>query len=335
MFLRCFSASFSWREDLPSIMVKKIPKNYYIFSGLILLFVTVGYIGFKTTFKSEGRAILKTIVNNQYFKKNIESIVPPEKSTSYYEPNILAKSAILVRQTDKYPLYQKSQDESTPIASITKVMTAIVSLENYNLTDVVEVNQESTEVIPSKIFLKTGEKITVDSLIDGSLIASGNDAANALAAAKWTKEEFVELMNKKAEELGMRGTKFYDPAGLDDNGRSTARDIAIMFSYGLNFDKFKQAISTKEKNISSVDGLEVHPLKNSNRLLTGEISFDGEVIGGKTGVTDLAGHTLVCAVKRGETTVVGVILNTYSDSKSASAEEMKKMLDWGFLSYVL
>lgn len=315
-------------------MFNKASKKYYILALLIVLFLAVGYIGFRTTFKSTGNAIIKTVVDNQYFKKKIDPVVPPTKSANFNQLNVLAKSAVLVRQSDKYPLYEKNQDESTAIASITKVMTVIVSLENYNLTDVVEVKQENTEVIPSKIFLKTGEKITVDSLIDGALIASGNDAANALATAKWTKEEFIALMNKKAEELGMTGTKFFDPAGLDDNGRSTARDIAIMFSYGLNFDKFKQAIGTKEKDIVSVDGSEVHPVKNSNRLLTGEIFFDGEVIGGKTGVTDLAGHTLVCAVKRDETTLVGVVLNTYSNSKSASAEEMKKLLDWGFASYV-
>jgi D-alanyl-D-alanine carboxypeptidase len=213
-------------------------------------------------------------------------------------------------------------------------MTAIVSLENYNLTDVVEVKKENTEVIPSKIFLKEGEKNTVDSLIDGALIASGNDAANALATAKWTREEFVGLMNRKAAELGMTGTKFYDPAGLDDNGRSTARDIAIMFSYGLNFEKFVQSISTKEKDVMSVDG-QIHAVKNSNRLLTGEVVFDGEVIGGKTGVTDLAGHTLVCAARRGDTTVVGVVLGTFNDTNSASAEEMKRLLDWGYASYLI
>ncbi len=316
-------------------MAKRDSKYYYILAFLIILFITVGYIGFKATFKSHGETIINTVINNQYFKKKVDPIAPPLKASNFSQPNILAKSAVLVRQSDKYPLYEKNQDESTPIASITKVMTVIISLENYNLSDVVVVKKENTEVIPSKIFLKEDEKITVDSLIDGALIASGNDAANALATAKWTREEFIGLMNKKAEELGMTQTKFFDPAGLDDNGRSSARDIAIMFSYGLSFDKFRQSINTKEKDVLSVDGAQVHPVKNSNRLLTGEIVFEGEIIGGKTGVTDLAGHTLVCAAKRGETTVVGVILNTYSNTKSASAEEMKKLLDWGYNSYLI
>lgn len=316
-------------------MVKRNLKYYYILVFLIILFITVGYIGFKATFKSSGESIANTVINNQYFKKKVDPVIPPVKSNNFTQPNILAKSAILVRQSDKYPLYEKNQDESISIASITKVMTVIISLENYQLNDVVVVKKENTEVIPSKIFLKEGEKITVDSLIDGALIASGNDAANALATAKWTRDEFIELMNKKAEELGMTKTKFFDPAGLDDNGRSSARDIAIMFSYGLNFDKFKQSISTEAKDILSIDEKQVHPLKNSNRLLTGEIVFDGEIIGGKTGVTDLAGHTLVCAAKQGETIIVGVILNTYNNTKSASAEEMKKLLDWGYSSYLI
>ncbi len=277
-------------------------------------------------------AVLGASINNFYLEKTVKLYQYPKKNPLAGQPNILAGSAILIDSKTKYPLYQKESEKSVPIASITKVMTSIISLENYKLDDVVTVTKDQTDVIGSKVFLKPEEKITVESLLYCLLLNSGNDAAKTLSSFKMPQEEFVGLMNKKAEELGMTNTHYMDPAGLNDQGHSSARDLAILFSYALGNEEFRKVVSTAEKTVTSVDGSESHELKNSNRLTTGEIKLDG-IIGGKTGFTPDAGHTLVSSAQRDGNTIVGVVLNTYSSTPQASAEEMKKLLAWGFESY--
>jgi D-alanyl-D-alanine carboxypeptidase len=306
-------------------------KKIIILSGIILI-VVAGCAYFMFSKKESTGRVLGASINKFYSDKLVSVKSPPVKNPGVNDPIINAESAILIRADDKYPLYEKNSTERAPVASITKIMTAIVSLENYNLDDVVEVKKENTEVIPSKIFLVTGEKITVDNLLHGALIASGNDAAMALSTYKMTQPEFVAKMNEKAGELGMVDTKFMDPAGLNDDGRSTAKDIAILFSYALKNDTFKSIVSTSEYKAVSVDGSQTHDLKNSNRMITGELPLDG-VVGGKTGFTLDAGHTLVCAATRNNETLVAVVLKTISNAPSASAEENRKLLSWGFESF--
>lgn len=298
-----------------------------MFLGLAIYFVLTASSG-----NSNGK-VLGASINRFYSDKVLEVKKPPTRKDTAKDPIINTSSAILIRAEDKYPLYEKKSETQAPVASITKVMTAVLALELYKLEDIVEVKKENTEVIPSKIFLITGEKMTVSNLLHGALISSGNDAANALATFKMTRQEFVNKMNEKALELGMLNTKFMDPAGLDDDGRSSAKDIAILFSYALKNDTFKSIISKSEYQAVSVDGSQTHDLKNSNRMITGELPLDG-VIGGKTGFTLDAGHTLVCAASRNNQTLVAVVLNTASNAPSASAEENRKLLSWGFDSFI-
>jgi D-alanyl-D-alanine carboxypeptidase len=291
-----------------------------------------GYYSLKTPSSSGNGVVLGESINNFYLDKPVKIYKYPKKVNANTTVDILADSAELLDPQTKYSMFQKNPDKSVPIASVTKVMTAVVALENYKLSDVVEISKEDTEVIGSKVFLKTGEKMTVENLLYCLLIPSGNDAAISLATYKQPKDQFVELMNKKAEELGLKNTRFKDPAGLNDEGRSSAKDIALLFSYALGNQDFVKVISTPEKTVTSVDGSESHELKNSNRLTTGEIPMDG-IIGGKTGFTPDAGHTLVSAAERNGHRVVGVVLNTYSGTPAASAIEMKKLLSFGFDAY--
>jgi D-alanyl-D-alanine carboxypeptidase len=301
---------------------------------LIIGLIMVGAFGYFTSIKPDkpSGVVLGESINNFYLEKKIKIHNYPKKIELVPAVNIQAESVELIDSQTKYPLFEKNPTNSVPIASITKVMTAIIVLDNYKLDEIVQVAKEDTEVNGSKVFLKTGERMTVENLLYSMLMPSGNDAAITLATYKQSKEKFVELMNKKAQDLGLKDTKFMDPAGLNDQGRSTARDIAILFSYALNNAEFIKIISTAEKTVSSVDGSETHDLKNSNRLTTGEIPMDG-VIGGKTGFTPDAGHTLVAGAKRNNNIIVGVVLNTYSNANSASAEEMRKLLSYGFDAY--
>jgi D-alanyl-D-alanine carboxypeptidase len=300
---------------------------------LIIGLIGVGAFGyFSLRSPSTNGVVLGESINNFYLDKPVKIYKYPKKVDPKSTTDILADSAELIDPQTKYSLYQKNPNKSVPVASITKIMTAVIALENYKTTDIIEITKEDTEVIGSKVFLKTGEKMTVENLLYCLLMPSGNDAAISLATYKQTKEQFVDLMNKKAGELGLKNTRFKDPAGLNDEGRSSARDIALLFSYALNKEDFVKVISTADKTVTSVDGTESHELKNSNRLTTGEIPMDG-IIGGKTGFTPDAGHTLVSGAERNGHRIVGVILNTYSSAPAASAQEMKKLLSYGFDAY--
>lgn len=305
-------------------------KIYIVVLLVLVLTLTIYFIGFSN--KKSG-SVLGSSVNNFYLEKTVKIYQNPTKNPTSVDPRIYADSVVLIDARTKYSLYEKNPEKPVPVASITKIMTAIVALDKFDLSEVVEIKKDQTEVIGSRVFLKEGEKITVENLLYCLLMNSGNDAAKTLATFKTSQGEFIKTMNEKAKELGLKSTEFKDPAGLDDTGHSSARDIAILFSYGLSRDDFTKIVSTSEKTVTSVDGSEIHELKNSNRLTTGEIPMDG-VIGGKTGFTPDAGHTLVSAAEKDSNRIVGVVLNTLNSTVSASAEEMKKLLEWGFQSYI-
>jgi len=262
---------------------------------------------------------------------------PPEKSSSFSQPQILSKSAILVDIPSSYPLFEQNADQKVPIASTTKIATALVVLENYGdkLNDVVTITYPMINVAGSDIQLKTGEKITVQSLLKGLLIMSGNDTAYSLAAHFGGKESFVKEMNEKAKKIGLENTFFKDPAGLDDEGYSTAHDLAILGAYAMRNEKFREIVKTSETTINSIDGQITHDLKTSNRLIkTDESYYYPYAIGVKTGYTYEAGHCLVSVATKDGHTILGVILGTYEDSIFASARESRKLLDWGFTNWV-
>jgi len=293
--------------------------------GIIVVFVKYFYLA------SDNGKILGASVN--YYK---EKVLPPQKppvrKEGVKDPNILAESAVLISNANKYPLFEKNSRTQVPIASITKIMTALVSTDIFKDSDVIEVKPPYLNIEGSKINLVAGEKITYGNLLYGLLVNSGNDAAKTIANAKTTEDEFVDLMNKKAKQIGLSNTKFQDQDGLNDSGYSTAHDVAILFSQAIKKENILERIKTANIEIKSVDGQITHQLENSNRLVSGEISLEG-VIGGKTGFTYSAGHTLVCAASRNDVTLISVILKTLYDTKSASAVETQKLLEWGFNSF--
>lgn len=303
-----------------------------VITGALSVFILIFTGYYLLSNRSANPRVLGLSVNNFYSNKNIELEKAPKRKLEVQDPNILADVVMLIDDKTKYPLFYKNEKEPVPIASITKVMTFVVARENFKLDEVVEIGDEPTKIVGSKIDLKKSERITVESLLYGLLINSGNDAASALSYHKGSQNDFVKKMNDKAIELGMNNTYFVDPAGLNDNGKSSAFDVAIMFSYALKDDLFKNIIKTSEIEISSVGGEVIHSLTNSNRLVTGEIELDG-VLGGKTGFTLDAGHTLVCAAERDGNKLISVVLKTSVNTKTASAYESLKLLNWGFDSY--
>lgn len=245
------------------------------------------------------------------------------------KPLIYAKSYVVIDNKQKYPLLAKDADVPVSIASTTKIMTAILTLENEPLNKIITVTKDTAWAEGSKIDMYVGEKLTVESLLYATMLNSANNAANTLATASGTVDEFVKKMNEKAKLLGLSNTTFKDPAGLDDTGQSTPRDLALLLDYALNNSVFRKLATTTKTTITSTDGRYQHELTSSNRLIKGdEALYLPASIGGKTGFTYEAGHCLIAAAEVGDTRYIAAILHTTYDTNDASAREARKLLTW-------
>jgi D-alanyl-D-alanine carboxypeptidase (penicillin-binding protein 5/6) len=299
----------------------------------IIMLILVGLLNLGHNDKpAEATKTVAHVSSNPSLDKEITTLASPvlalPKNTTS-KPSIFAKSYILSDSTTKYPLLAKNPDMPVPIASTTKIMTALVAMDTLDLDQVVTITPEAATINGSEIYLMTGEKLTVRSLLYALLINSANDAAYALSQAKGPTEDFVIAMNAKAQALGLHNTVYKDPAGLDDTGTSTARDLANLTHYMLGHSLFRSIVSTPMYTIWSADSRYKHDLKNSNRLVVpDEPLFLSQAIGVKTGFTYAAGHCLIAAVHDHNKDYVAVVLNTNEDSKDASAKEARKLLTW-------
>lgn len=307
-------------------------KKVIILSIIFLVFVLLG--AFLQTYNRKETKKISGIEDQNY--PILELAVMPNRNTDSPDPQILAKAVYLIDVDTAFPLFGKNENEKMPIASTTKIATALVVLENHSdkLNDIVTITAKMISVEGSDIQLRVGEKITVENLLNGLLIMSGNDTAFALAEYFGNKDKFVAEMNNKVAQIGLRDTAYFDPAGLDDRGYSTARDLAILGAYALRNQKFAEIVRTSEKTISSVDGRLIHKLTSSNHMLLNDDPYYFPLtIGIKTGFTYAAGHVLVSAAGKDGHKILAVILNTNEDTIFASAKESKKLLEWGFANW--
>ncbi len=229
----------------------------------------------------------------------------------YGEVGVSAVSAVAIDAKSGMALYSKNAENKMPMASTTKIMTAIVALENGRLEDVTEVSERAASAEGSSMYLEKGEKISLINLLYGLMLSSGNDAAIAIAEhISGSEEEFVSLMNETAEKLGAKNTHFENPNGLpSDEHYSTAYDMAKITAYALKIPTFAEIVSTKTKKVPW-EGREYNRiLNNHNKLLS---MYDG-CIGVKTGFTKTAGRCLVSAAERNGMTVICVTLNAPDD----------------------
>jgi len=230
-------------------------------------------------------------------------------STFSEADTVHSRAAVVMDTSSGKLLYAKNPDLRCPPASTTKLMTAIVAIENLPLTDIVTVSKNAAQVSPHKVGFKGGDKITVEELLYAALLGSANDAAVALAeAVAGSEEKFAALMNKKAFLIGARDTQFINANGLPGPGQYiTASDLSKIMNYALNYPKLKQIINTRMTEISTEKGRSIF-LRNTNRLLWSE---EGQV-GGKTGYTRTARHCFVCASERDNDTVIVALLGSPS-----------------------
>ena len=231
-----------------------------------------------------------------------------------------AQKAILMDAATGRVLYEKDAHSRSLIASTTKIMTALIVCEQCNVLDRMRIPKEAVGIEGSSMYLKEGEVLTLQELLYGLMLQSGNDAAVALAIyCGGTVEGFAELMNDKARLLGMTGTHFENPNGLDSPAHySTAKDLAILAAYAMKNPIFAKTVSTKTVTVGN------RSLRNHNKLLWQVEGADGV----KTGFTKAAGRILVSSATRQGRRLVAVTINDGDDWKDHAA-----LLNDGFSKY--
>lgn len=239
-------------------------------------------------------------------------------------PRVSAESAIVIEASGGNVIFEKDADTRRPMASTTKIMTALVALEAGDTSREVTVPSGAVGIEGSSVYLETGDKLSLDDLVWALMLESANDAAAAIAInVAGSVDAFAELMNAKAKEIGLENTHFTNPHGLDNEEHyTTARDLAKLAVHALSNQKFREIVSTYRHNITVGD--ETRYLLNHNKMLR---LYDG-AIGVKTGYTKRSGRCLVSAAERNGVTLVAVTLNAPDDWRDHMA-----MLNYGFTKY--
>lgn len=243
-------------------------------------------------------------------------------------PRISAKAAILVDRTTGTILYAKAEHQRRAPASTTKIITSIVALERVGLEKKVKISSRAARIGGSSVYLRAGEVFTVEELLEGALLKSGNDATVALAeAVAGTVEDFAQLMNHRAQSLGAANSSFTNPHGLTaPNHYSSAFDLALFANYALGIPTFREFVAKREGEIGREGGEWVRKLKNTNRLLWAFPGADGV----KTGTTNRAGPCLVSSATRSGRQLICVVLMSYNRWRDATV-----LLEYGFENFKL
>lgn len=239
-------------------------------------------------------------------------------------PNICAESYIVIDADSGRIIGSKNANEKLPMASTTKIMTSILSIDNIkNLNKIVEIRESCTNIEGSSLYLKPKQKVKIIDLLYGTMLRSGNDAALALAniSAKNDEEKFIVMMNDKAKELGAFNTNFINPNGLHDKEHyTTAYDLALISKYAMKNSVFREIVCAKQYNAESLNSI----LYNKNKVI-----FEYEYGSGiKIGYTKAAGRCLVASAKKDNTEIIAVVLNDNNWFK-----DCYKVFDWAFENY--
>ncbi|WP_407928390.1 D-alanyl-D-alanine carboxypeptidase family protein [Caproiciproducens faecalis] len=240
------------------------------------------------------------------------------------QPQVSAKSAVLMNADDGQILYAKNENDKRPMASTTKIMTALITLETAAVDNkIVTITDNMVRVEGSSMGLKPGNKLSLKSLAEGMLVVSGNDAANSAAIAiSGSLDAFASLMNQRAQQLNMTDTHFVTPSGLDNADHyTTAKDLAKLAKAAMQNPDFAAIASKKSVSVEYVNPVQTIRFTNHNKLLT---LYDG-CIGVKTGFTKKSGRCLVSSAERNGIYLVAVTLDAPDDWN-----DHQKMLNYGF-----
>lgn len=265
----------------------------------------------------------------------LQEEISSTSSNATTEPNLNSRYAIVLDRNSKAVLYEKNSNERVPMASTTKIMTAIVLLEslekdnNLTLESKIEVCKEAGAIGGSRLGLKTGDKVSVNDLLYGLMLCSGNDAAVQIAVSiGGSVEGFANLMNEKAKELGLKDSHFVTPHGLDMEGHyTTAYELALIADYALNIEKFSEVVKTKTYTVM-INGYSKN-ISNTNELL----GYLNGVNGVKTGFTNGAGRCLVTSANRNGFNIITVVLG--ADTKKIRTKDSIALIEYTYSNYEL
>jgi D-alanyl-D-alanine carboxypeptidase (penicillin-binding protein 5/6) len=268
----------------------------------------------------------KKLRKNHAFLLAVLLILEASVAHSLSPPRLTARSALLLDQATGRILYSKNAHEKLPMASTTKIMTAILAMESGKMSDIVTVSERAVNIGGSSIYLEIGEKKTLEELVWGLLLRSGNDAAVAIAEhLSGSVEKFAVEMTRRAAQLGARQTKFSNPHGLhQEEHYTTAYDMALLAAHAMTLPEFREMALTREKKISWPGRPEGRLLRNQNKLL---VMYEGAE-GIKTGWTTPAGRCFAGATARDNWRLVGVVLNA-----PQMWEDIIKLFDFGYQYY--
>ena len=279
---------------------------------------------------------------------SIFQVSATEGTTSSNVPEINAKAALLIELNTGSVIYEKSADDKVYPASLTKIMTCLLTLENGTLTDTVTVSNSAItnlDAAGSTIGLMEGEELSVGNLLYAMMLSSANESCNVAAEyVSGNITSFVDQMNQRAAELGCTGTHFVNPHGLhDDNHYTTARDLSIIVQEALKYNTFRTIVATPEFLLPATNLSEARKLTTTNQLIIPSQSnkyYDSRVTGVKTGFTTPAGRCLIATADDGPISLLSIvcgcetiILDT-GDLLFASFPETAKLLEYGFESFV-
>ncbi len=295
----------------------KYKKFYLIILCLFLLFYSIIPISYADDLNSEEN-ISSNYYNTENVSKNLNAI-----------PTINARFAAIYDRASGTLLYDKNANEKSKMASTTKIMTSLVVIENSNLSDIVTISKKSAGTGGSRLGLSTNNTISVENLLYGLMLCSGNDAAVALAEhVGGNIESFAELMNKKAIELNLTNTHFVTPHGLDqDDHYTTAYELAKLTDYALKNEIFAKIVNTK--NYTIMINNTPKQIHNTNELLG---NLDG-VYGVKTGFTNGANRCLVTSCKRENLDIICVVLGC--DTKKDRTQDSVELINYTFNNFTL
>ena len=295
-------------------MTKKVIKIFFI---IILIFTLSAF----TVFADDANELEEVVIEEDE-KNEIEA-----SASSDTKPTINSKRYAVYDRLSGRCIYGKDENKQTAMASTTKIMSAVIIVENCNLEDIVTVTAKAAGVGGSRLGLHTDDKISVNDLLYGLMLRSGNDAAVALAIhTAGSVEEFANLMNQKAEVLGLTNTHFVSPHGLDNSEHyTTAYELAKITDYALKNETIAKIVKTKTTTIS-INGNPMQ-INNTNELLG---NVEG-VYGVKTGFTNNAGRCLVTSVKRGDMDLIIVVLG--ADTRKDRASDSMKLIEYAFKKF--
>lgn len=303
----------------------------YIILWLLAVVVLIG-VSIAVFLASKNNSLASPVLGVSKVKFSDNVWFPKLDFGKQFSVDVTAEAAIFVDTETGEVLYEKNSQEKYSIASLVKIMTTIVSLENKSLQEVLEVSSRASDMEPDKMFLIAGERLKVKELLEGIFLVSANDAAEVLAeGVSARREDFIKLMNEKAKHLGLKNTFFVNPTGLEEDPSpgekgsmqySTAFEVAVMSRYAIKHWPELVEISSKEHiYIEENKDHRDYDLYSGINLIT---TYPG-VVGFKTGYTPEAGLTLVTLARRGGREVLGVLLGSTNRRDDARA-----LLDFSF-----